>query len=62
MTERFIAMKEIPRLTSLSRSQIYRLIKDGDFPRPVALGSRKAYLESEIIAWQTDRIAERDAA
>ena len=62
MADRFLQLRDVLHLTSLSKSQIYRLIASGGFPKPVALGSRKAYLESEVVAWQDARIAERAAA
>ena len=61
--ERFVALKEVLRLTSLSRSQIYRLIEAKKFPSAVPLGPhRKAFLERELREWMDARIAERAAA
>jgi predicted DNA-binding transcriptional regulator AlpA len=38
------------------------LIEEKKFPRPVKLSARrKGWLESELIVWQQQRIAERDA-
>ncbi len=62
MAEKFLTLKEVLARTSLSRSQTYRLVAEGSFPKSVALGSRVAWLESEISAWQDARIAERAAA
>ncbi len=63
MIIRFLSMKAVVAKTSLSRSQIYRLIKDGDFPQAVPLGGRVAYIESEVTAWIEARIREaREAA
>ena len=45
-----------------SRAQRWRLIKEGKFPKPVKLGSRNVWLESEIDAWFEARIRERDTA
>jgi prophage regulatory protein len=46
-----------------SRSQLYRLIKAGKFPRPIALGeNRRAFVESELDEFLESKIAERDAA
>ena len=48
--------------TGLSRSEIYRRIVAGDFPRPVKLGERaSAWSAAEVDAWISSRIAERDA-
>ncbi len=62
MAERFLSLKAVLELTSLSRSQTYRLVAEGTFPASVPLGSRVAWLESEVSAWQDARIAERAAA
>lgn len=49
--------------TGLSRSGIYQKIADGNFPKPVAIGSRAvAWVESEVAAWVEARIAGRRTA
>ena len=48
--------------TGMSRSEIYRRIALGDFPRPIKLGERaSAWPEHEVTAWIASRIAARDA-
>jgi prophage regulatory protein len=47
--------------TGLSRSEIYRRIAGGDFPKPIKLGPRaSAWAEHEVTAWIAARIAARD--
>jgi len=59
---RVIRLADLPTYTGLHRSQIDELIARGEFPRPVKLSQRrKAWLESEIAAWQAARIAARDS-
>lgn len=49
---RMLRLPEVLRKTALSRSQIYRLIGEGDFPRQVQLGKRAAgWIENEIDEW-----------
>ena len=55
--------------TGLGRSTIYNRIKQGVFPAPISLGGfrgsypcRVAFVEEEIEAWITERIAESRAA
>lgn len=58
---KIIRLADLPDYTGLRRTQIEFLIEQGKFPRPVRLSARrKAWLETEIIAWQQARIAERD--
>lgn len=48
--------------TGLSRSEIYRRIAAGTFPRPVSLGARAvAFNAAEVDSWIAARIAARDA-
>lgn len=57
MGTRLLHLKEVLRLTSLSRTSIYRLMARGRFPGSVALGSRVAWVEVEVATWIEDRIA-----
>ena len=53
------------RLRRAKRTQISELIKRGEFPRPIKLsdgGRAKAWLEDELLLWQRQRLASRDAA
>jgi prophage regulatory protein len=63
MPQRILRRAEVEQTTGLPRATIYDKIAKGMFPRPIKLGERSVgWLEKEIIAWQTARIAERDAA
>ena len=58
-----IKLKEVQKMTSLSRSSIYAYIDQGIFPNQVKLGARSvAWKNEEIIAWLESRILARDAA
>ena len=60
MTERFMTMAEVRRRVALSKTEIYRKIKAGAFPRPVPLGTQKvAFVESEVAAWMEARLRAR---
>jgi len=57
-----LRLYEVEAITGKKRSQIYDDIKNGKFPAPVPLGDRAVgWIESEILAWQEARIAQRDA-
>lgn len=64
MPDNFLRREAVEKATGLSRSSIYDLMKCGRFPTPVKIngGRAVAWLESEIVAWQESRIAERDAS
>jgi prophage regulatory protein len=62
LTERFINMEEVRRRVALSKTEIYRKMAAGKFPRPVPLGTQKvAFVESEVVAWMEARLAAREA-
>lgn len=51
-----------PFIRGASTCTVYGWIAKGLFPRPVRLGPRMSgWVRSEIVRWQTARIAERDA-
>ena len=60
-TEQFLRLPTVRELTGVSTAQLYRLMQDGSFPRPIVLGpNARAWRLSEVQAWQADRIAARD--
>lgn len=45
----------------LSKTQLWRLMRRGLFPRTVPVGlKRRAWVEAEIDEWIRDRVANRD--
>lgn len=56
MAKRYIRRNEVEKLTSLSRSTIYRLMDAGDFPRQIRLTQKAvAWAEDEILDWLASR-------
>jgi prophage regulatory protein len=52
-------MPDVCHQTGLSRSTIYRLIENNDFPKPIPLGSKSiGFLSSEVVLWKEQRITE----
>jgi prophage regulatory protein len=47
---------EVERITALSRSGIYKLMSQNEFPRPVALGASVAWVAAEVQEWISARI------
>lgn len=56
---RFIRIKEVLSITSLSQSELYRRIKVGTFPAQVKLApGHVVWVQSEVDSWVAERIAE----
>ncbi len=61
---RLYRLKDVEQFAGLKRSQISELVKAGEFPRPIQLsngGRAVAWIERELIEWQSSRIAARRA-
>jgi len=57
-----LRLPDVIKVTGLSRSAIYDQIAAGRFPKQIKLTSRSSgWVESEVLSWLDDRIAERDA-
>jgi prophage regulatory protein len=53
---KFLRIRQVMQLTGLSRMTIYRLERDGEFPKRRRLGQNSvAWLESDIAAWADTR-------
>lgn len=51
-------MRDLPSITGLSRSELYRRIDAGRFPRPVPLGIRAvAWRSAEVLRWLEDPLS-----
>jgi len=54
---RILRRKQVEELTGLSRSTLYKFIKEGLFPQPISLGSRAVgWIGSEVDQWISKRI------
>ena len=62
MAKILLRRKQVQERVNLSRSELYRLMGVGRFPRSIRLGERAiAWDSDEIEAWIRARIAARDA-
>lgn len=60
--DRFLRRPAVQDISGLSRSQIYRLMQAGQFPKAINIGERAvAWRESEINQWMQERIQGRSA-
>jgi prophage regulatory protein len=58
---KLLKIPEVRAKTGLSRSHLYALVQQGEFPKPVKLSERSsAWVESEVDGGIEERIAERD--
>lgn len=56
---RLLRLPQVRAIAPLSRSQIYLLMSQGKFPKPVAMGPRSvAWIADEVESWVAARIAE----
>jgi prophage regulatory protein len=52
-----LRLPSVTAQTGLSKSEIYRRIKDGKFPQPIKLGARAvAWPTAQIEAWVNDLV------
>jgi len=55
--QQFIRLNKVKEITSLSKSSIYRLISEGDFPKQVQIGKRAVvWVRSDINAWINQKL------
>ena len=53
----FLRLPDVKALTGLSKTSLYSLIREQDFPAPVRLGPRAvAWVQSEVNQWAADRV------
>ena len=51
--EQLYTMKDVMRMNRLSKSSIQRMVKTGEFPRPINVSPRgKRWRQSDVIIWQ----------
>jgi prophage regulatory protein len=51
-SSRLIRGREVFSLVALSRTTVWRRVREGTFPAPVSLGpTRIAWREADIVAW-----------
>ncbi|UMB79182.1 AlpA family transcriptional regulator [Dickeya fangzhongdai] len=58
LDDQLVDMRFITKLTGLTDKWFYKLIRDGQFPKPIKLGRSSRWLQSEVEAWLQQRIAQ----
>lgn len=56
--DQLVDMVFITGFTQLTDKWFYKLISEGQFPKPIKLGRSSRWLKSEIEAWVQQRIVE----
>ncbi|EHN8913519.1 AlpA family transcriptional regulator [Enterobacter hormaechei] len=56
LDNQLVDMRFLTKLTGLTDKWFYKLIKDGDFPKPVKLGRSSRWLKNEVENWLQERI------
>ena len=52
----FLRLPRVQTLTGLSRSTLWRMVKEGAFPKPLRLGKKAiGWRESDILNWLETR-------
>ncbi len=57
LSDKLVDMAFITEFTGLSDKWFYKLIQEGQFPKPIKLGRSSRWLKSEIESWVLERIA-----
>ena len=59
---KLLKAQDVADLTSMSRSHIHRLARDGKFPKPIKIGeNRSAWLETEVEEWISNCVRKHHA-
>ncbi|EMI5493134.1 AlpA family transcriptional regulator [Providencia stuartii] len=58
LDDQLVDIKFITHLTRLTDKWFYKLIQDGEFPKPIKLGRSSRWLKSEVEQWLQARIDE----
>lgn len=57
----FLRRQEVERICGIGTTTLYKLVGEGEMPKPIPLGGRRvAWLSTEIDAWMQSRIRARD--
>lgn len=56
LNDKMVDMKFITEFTGLTDKWFYKLISEGQFPKPIKLGRSSRWLQSEVEAWLQQHI------
>ncbi|WP_410676487.1 helix-turn-helix transcriptional regulator [Citrobacter braakii] len=58
LNDKLVDMAFITEFSGLSDKWFYKLISEGQFPKPIKLGRSSRWLKSEVETWMKQRIAD----
>jgi prophage regulatory protein len=55
----FLRVRKVTEMVGFSKTTLYARVRDGTFPKPIALGPQTvAFLESDVLEWMQRQIAQ----
>lgn len=57
LDDKLVDMKFLTAFIGVTDKFIYKLIKEGKFPKQIKIGSASRWLKSEVESWLQERIA-----
>ncbi len=61
MSDRLVSLNAVLDRICISKTDLYRRINSGEFPKPVPIGRHRiAFVESEVVTWILSRLEARD--
>lgn len=58
LSDQLVGMAFITTYTEMTDKWFYKLISEGQFPKPIKLGRSSRWLKSEVETWMQQRIAD----
>lgn len=55
---RFLKLEEVCSRIGVEKSKLYKMIREGGFPKPVKLGSASLWADVTVREWQLQKIRE----
>jgi prophage regulatory protein len=59
---RRFGISEVEKRTGFERSTVSRRVRAGTFPRPIYLGARRYWAESQLLEWEALQVARQAEA
>jgi prophage regulatory protein len=58
----FLRVRKVTEMVGFSKSTLYARVRDGSFPKPIALGPQSVvFLESDVLDWMKRQVAQQSS-